>query len=208
MLHPIQDKVRAEMTGGGSLNLDLILELNHQSVGLLQVYLHEENQTEVSVDLNKTGELAEVLWLPWRQGELQTLLPYWIEKGELNTLFLTSYLSGCKVFAIRGGPVWHIDAPIPVTEFWPLILNSEWVEDNWEPGTEQQVAYLHRADQESTLWNLSAYLDGAPPSTYGSDNLGQAVVGGVVNASQQIDLYFKFNKSPWASLNYTSQRLR
>jgi hypothetical protein len=119
-------------------------------------------------------------------------------------LFLTYYLSGCKVFAIRGEPVWHIDAQISVKEFWPRIQNEEWVEDNWAPGTTQQVAYLHRAGQNKDLWNLSAYLEGDPPSTYGSQNVGAAVVGGVVNHSQQLDLYFK--ASPWGSLVYTSQQ--
>lgn len=206
MPNPIQDKVRAQMTGGGDLNLEFVPELNNQSIGSLRVYLHEENKTQVRVNLNNTGELATVLWLPWKQGEMRTLQPLSIERADINTLFLTYYLSGCKVFAIRGGPVWHIDAQIPVTEFWPFILQDEWVEDNWGQGKEQQVAYLHRAGQKPDLWDLKAHLEGDLPSTYGSGNLGDALVGGVVNASRQLDLYFKAGTSRWASLKYTSQR--
>lgn len=205
MANPIQDQVRAAMTGGGNLNLEFDAALNSKAPGPLQVYLHETS-AGVRVDLDGTGELATVLWLPWKQGELQTLQPYSIGKAAPNTLFFTYYLTGCKVFAIRGGPVWHVDAPIEVDEFWPQILNDEWVTDNWEPGTQQPVAYLHRAGQEAALWDLSAYLVGGPPSTYGEGNVGQALVGGVVDGNQQLDLYFK--ASPWAPLAYSDQLLK
>jgi hypothetical protein len=205
MANPIQDQVRAAMTGGGNLDLEFDAALNDKAPGPLQVYLHE-TATGVRVDLDDTGEPATVLWLPWRQGTLQMLQPFSIGRAARGSLFFTYYLTGCKVFAIRGGPVWHVDAPIPVGEFWPQIVGDEWVTDNWEPGTEQPVAYLRRAGQQAELWDLSEHLVGNPPSTYGAGNVGQALVGGVVDDNQQLDLYFK--SSPWAPLGYTGQLLK
>jgi len=202
---PIQDEVRQAMTGGGNLDLELAVELNDKASGTLDVYLHQVSADRVRVDLDPKGdgEPAEVLWLPWKQGEMPMLRASSIESAQRDTLFFTYYLSGCKVFAIRGGPVWHIDAPVSVNEFWPRITSDEWVEDNWPTGTAQNVAYLHRAGQADALWNLSDYLVGGPPTTYGAGNIGQAIVGGVVNNNNQLDLYFK--ASPWASLDYTEQ---
>lgn len=154
-----------------------------------------------------------MLWLPWKQGELRTLQPSSITGVPSNTLFMTYDLSGCKVFAVSStteknttGPVWHIDAPITVTEFWRQITSDEWVEDNWQPGIQGQVAYLHRKGQSSNLWDLSAHLEDHSSTKYGNDNLGSALVGGVVNNSKKIDLYFQEANSSWISLNYTTQR--
>lgn len=204
MAGPIEDRVRIAMTGGGDLELVIDVNLNQRPPGSQLVYLTE---TEDSVFVNRDGpgEEATILWLPWKQGELTALQPYSIAKMPENSLFLTYYLSGCKVFGIQGGPVWHIDAPVDVGEFWPQIVASEWVEDNWQPGTAQAVAYLHRAGQTPNLWDLSAYLTGAPPTTYGAGNVGAATVGGVVNAAQEIDFYFQ--ASPWAPLPATQQLL-
>ncbi|HEX6369258.1 MAG TPA: BLF1 family deaminating toxin [Longimicrobium sp.] len=209
----IQDQVRAAMTDGGDLELEFDSALNTKGAGSLQVFLHETTNG-VRVDLDDAGEAATVLWLPWKQGELQTLQPFSIGKAAPNTLFFTYYLSGCKVFAIGGGPVWHIDAPIEAAEFWPQIVSDEWVEENWEPGSEQPVAYLHRAGQQAALWDLSPYLIGGPPSTYGAGNVGQGLVGGVVDDSKRIDLYFKTSSvsplpaSHWVPLECTVHRLK
>jgi hypothetical protein len=201
MPNPLQDRIRAAMTGGGNLNLEFSVDLNARPPGSLQVYLHEI-QNGVRVDLSSPGEAATIQWLPWQQGALTVLRPPSASVPP-NTLFLTYYLSGCKVFAIRGGPVWHIDAPVAVDEFWPEILSDEWVEDNWPAGTPQDVAYLHRAGQAPALWDLSAHLQGGAPNTYGAGNVGQAIVGGVVNGNHQIDLYFM--TSPWSRLGYARQ---
>jgi len=202
MPNPLQDRIRIAMTGGGDLKLDLSPALNQKYPGSLQVYLHDAEDA-VRVDLDDSGEPATILWLPWKQGELQVLQAYSIQQAAPGTLFLTYYLSGCKIFAIRGGPVWHIDAEVSVAEFWPQIAGEEWVEDNWELGTEQDVAYLHRAGQSPVLWDLSAYLAGGPPTTYGNGNIGSATVGGVVNAGHEIDFYFQ--ASPWATLPFSGQ---
>jgi hypothetical protein len=204
MPNPLQDRIRAAMTGGGNLDLDLSPDLNARSQGSLQVFLHEI-PNGVRVDLSGPGEAATILWLPWRQGQLRVWRPP-SAAIQPNILFLTYYLTGCKIFAIRGGPIWHIDAPVNVNEFWPQILNDEWVEDNWPAGTQKDVAYLRRAGQNATLWDLSARLQGGAPTTYGAGNVGQALVGGVVNSSHQIDLYFK--ASPWHRLGYASQLLK
>lgn len=201
---PIQDSVRAAMTGGGDLDLNFDEVLNTRAPGLLQVYLHETDGG-VRVDLNSPGEAATILWLPWKQGELQMLQPYSVAKQAPGGLFFTYYLTGCKVFAIRGGPVWHIDAVVAVAEFWPLIAEDDWVQENWQARTPQDVAYLHRAGQAANLWDLSAFLAGGPPSTYGAGNVGEAIVGGIVNDDRELDLYFK--ASPWLSLPYTATKL-
>jgi len=201
MPNRLQDRIRAAMTGGGNLNLQFSADLNTKAAGSLQVYLHEI-ENGVRVDLTSPGEAATIQWLPWKEGELSVMRPP-SASVPANTLFLTYYLTGCKVFAIRGGPVWHIDAPVDVGEFWPQIQNDEWVEDNWPQGTPQDVAYLHRADQAAALWDLSAHLQGGAPTTYGAGNVGQAIVGGVVNANHQIDLYFM--ASPWSALAYAKQ---
>lgn len=202
MPNPLQDRIRAAMTGGGDLNLVLDPALNDKAPGSLLVYLHDLGDG-IRVDLDQSGEAATILWLPWRQGELQALQPASIERAAANSLFLTYYLSGCKIFAIQGGPVWHIDAQVSVAEFWPQIQASEWVQDNWQAGGAQDVAYLHRAGQNAALWDLSAYLQGGAPTTYGNRNAGQALVGGVVG-NGQLDLYFK--ASPWADLGYSPQK--
>lgn len=201
MPNPLQDRIRAAMTGGGALDLTLAPALNDKSSGTLQVFLHEI-PNGVRVDLSGPGEAATILWLPWRQGQLQIMQPPSAAIAR-NTLFLTYYLSGCKVFAIGGGPIWHIDASVRVSEFWPEILNDDWVSDNWPAGTRKDVAYLHRAGQDALLWDLSARLQGGAPTTYGAGNLGQALVGGVVSGNRQIDLYFK--SSPWRRLGYAGQ---
>ncbi|NET05138.1 MAG: BLF1 family deaminating toxin [Symploca sp. SIO2B6] len=211
----IQDQIRTAMTTGGKLQLNFDQILNTKPSGKLDVYLHKINSSDtVEVDLNPSGgEAAQVLWLPYKQGELTTLQPFSIGNVPSNTLFMTYDLSGCKVFAVNKttgdeacGPVWHIDAEITTKEFWPQITSDEWVEDWWQPGTQQQVAYLHRFGQSSNLWDLSPYLEGPPPTTYGDEKVLSAVVGGVVNNSKKIDLYFQEPKSSWTSLNYTSQK--
>jgi hypothetical protein len=201
----LQDRIRDAMTGGGDLELELDQALNGRGPGPQQVYLHDLGAS-IGIDLEENdGEAAAILWLPWRQGSLTVLQPYSIQRAAPDTLFLTYYLSGCKIFAIQGGPVWHIDAPVDVGEFWPEIQGSEWVEDHWPAGGAQDVAYLHRAGQNALLWDLSAQLQGGAPTTYGHGNLGQALVGGVVN-NGQLDLYVK--SSPWAALAYGLQKLR
>ncbi len=201
---PIQDNLRYQMTHGGDLTVVFDVALNAKSPGRQQVYLHEI-EGGVRIDLDASGEPATILWLPWRQGEITELQPSSVESAAEGTLFFTYYLSGCKVFAIRGGPVWHVDAPISVAEFWPRIASDEWVEDNWSAGTAQQVAYIHRAGQAANLWDLSAYLTGAAPTTYGAGNVGQAIVGGVVNGGQ-LDFYYQ--ASPWKVLGYAAQTLK
>jgi hypothetical protein len=158
----------------------------------------------VRVDLEAPGEPATILWLPWKQGELRELVPFWVEQAAPGTVFLTYYLSGCKLFSIHGGPTWHIDAQIEADLFWPRIAAEEWVEDYWPAGTSQHVAYLHRAGQPAALWDLSGFLEGAAPTTYGNGNVGQAIVGGVVNDDHKLDLYYQ--TSPWKPLGFASQR--
>lgn len=202
---PLQDAIRAAMIGGGSLTITFDPALNGRAPGALDVYLHEI-PGGVRIDQISPGEAARILWLPWKQGELTTLQPFSVTAAAANTLFFTYYLSGCKVFAVGGGPVWHIDAPVTVAEFWPQIMDNEWVEDNWPVGETQQVAYLHRAGQSVNLWDLSAYLSGPAPATYGQGDLGQATVGGIVNANHKLDFYVQ--ASPWAQLKYAAQQLR
>ena len=211
MSTPIQDKIRTAMTSGGNLFIEFDSALNGKPPGSLNVYLQEiQSGAGVKINLNSPGELANIIWLPWKQGQLTALRPSSI-KGQ-NTLFFTYNLTGCKVFAIQDGPIWHIDAPIEVKEFWPQIANDEWVEDYWEVSTEKQVAYLRRGGQDSKYWDLSEYLQGVGPTTYSSNNIGEAVVGGVVNASEQLDLYFKVTpqssseSSSWTPLKYNSQK--
>lgn len=206
MPNPIQDKVRDAMTHGGDLDIVLDPALNGRISGFLDVYLRETGPNTVAIGLNAPGEAARILWLPWKQGELPALWPGVSGTAPANMLFFTYYLSGCKVFAIEQGPIWHIDAEVKVQEFWPRIQNEEWVEDNWAPGTSKNVAYVHRSGQPNNLWDLSAYLDGAAPSTYGRDNVGSALVGGVVGDGGRIALYMK--ASPWASFKYAPQRLK
>jgi hypothetical protein len=205
MPNPLQDRIRIAMTDGGDLDLVLDQALNGRAPGSQQVYLHDVGNNAIRIDLSNDGEPATILWLPWRQGTLQVLQPASIERAAAGSLFLTYYLSGCKLFAVQGGPVWHIDAQVSVAEFWPEIQGNEWVEDNWPAGTVQDVAYLHRAGQDPALWDLSAQLQGGPPATYGNGNVGQALVGGVVGGGQ-LALYFK--ASPWAGLSYGPQQLK
>jgi uncharacterized Zn-binding protein involved in type VI secretion len=197
------------MTKGTRFELEIDSSLKEKASGLLNVSLHKI-ETGVRICSTVTGELVDALWLPWKQGNLATLQPFVHKSHNKSGMpFLTSYLSGCKVFAIRGGPIWHIDAMVSVQEFWPKILNSDWVEDHWEDGGTQEVAYLHRAGQDRDLWDLSAYLDGAEPSTYGEGNLGAGLVGGIVDNDQRIDLYLKVTlnsrSSEWAPLRYATQ---
>ncbi|CAJ0808492.1 hypothetical protein LMG19083_04715 [Ralstonia psammae] len=198
----IQDDLRAAMTDGADRTLEFDAVLNARYPGKLDVYLHA-TETGFRIDLDSSGEPATILWLPWKQGELTTLRPESIGNADVGTLFFTYDLSGCKLFAILGGPVFHIDAPVTADEMWQQISSDEWVEEHWESGS-QQVAYVHRDGQDAGLWDLSAYLvsDG-PPSTYGNGNVGSAIVGGVVNADHQLDLYMR--SSPWASLKYSGQ---
>ncbi len=206
------DDIRNAMTSGGNLYLQLGPELKGKSPALIDVFLRRINNETIevnSVDFNPPGESAKLLWLPWKQGELTQLQRFSIERADPETLFLTFYLTGCKVFAIKDGPVWHIDAPVSVTEFWPRIEKDEWVEDNWAKGTEKSVAYLHRAGQGQDLWDLSQYLTGNPPNTYSCGDVGEALVGGIVkdeNNSKYIDLYFSTTPSPWESMGYNNQR--
>lgn len=202
---PLQDRIRDAMAGGGELGLDLDQALNTKGPGTQEVYLHDQGASiRVDLDNGNDAEAATILWIPWRQGSVTVLQPYSTWKAAPGTLFLTYYLSGCKIFAIRGGPVWHIDAQVIVAEFWPEIMSNEWVEENWSAGETQEVAYLHRAGQNASLWDLSAHLQGGAPTTYGNGNLGQALVGGIVN-NGQLDLYFK--SSPWSKLAYETQKL-
>lgn len=198
----------AAMTGGGTLNVQFDPRLNGKAPGRLEVFLSAGDLPDsVKVGVEGPGESANILWLPWKQGELQTLQPDSVERVPPGTLFLTYVLSGCKLFAIRGGPVWHIDAPVEVGEFWPRILDDDWVKDFWSVGTAQDVAYLHRAGQQPELWDLTGLLQGGAETTYGADNLGDARVGGIVVEGQQgkyLDLYVR--TSPWASLSYAEGR--
>ncbi|WP_426400941.1 BLF1 family deaminating toxin (plasmid) [Ralstonia sp. R-29] len=191
------------MTGGADQTVEFDAALNGRYPGLLDVYLHA-TQTGFRIDLDASGEAATILWLPWKQGELTALRPDSIARAAAGTLFFTYDLSGCKLFSILGGPVFHIDALVSAEDTWQQISGDEWVEENWEPGSQQQVTYVHRGGQDAGLWDLSAYLvSDSPPSTYGNGNVGSAIVGGVVNANQQLDLYMR--ASPWASLTYASQ---
>jgi hypothetical protein len=201
---PLADDIRAAMTGGGNLTIEFDPVLNTRASGSQQVYLHAI-PGGVRIDLTAPGDQATILWLPWRQGELTELQPYSIQNAADDTLFFTYYLSGCKVFAIQGGPVWHIDAEVTVAEFWPQILDDDWVAENWDPGTAQMVAYIRRAGQNALLWDLSAYLQGNGPTTYGANNIGQAIVGGIVTGGM-LDFYYQ--SSPWASLPYSAQVLK
>lgn len=208
MPNSLEAQIRQAMKTGSTLTIEFDQALNQKSPGTLNVFLHPANGgVRIDLDPGNQGEPAKILWLPWKQGELQTLQP-----GSISTvdmLFFTYYLSGCKVFAGDGGPVWHIDAPVEANQFWRRMSSDEWMED-WEVGTDRQVAYLHRAGQSDSLWNLSAYLEGAAPSTYGRDNLGQAVVGGIVTGRQQMSLYqyatTSSGSSAWSPLTYTLQQ--
>ncbi len=207
---PIQDNIRHAMETGGNLSVRFSPELNTKAPGMTQVYLHQVDANNVLIDLQaKGGEPANILWLFWRQGECPMIQPFSIERAPVGTLFFTYELTGCKVFAIQGGPVWHIDSQVTVAEFWPQIMGSEWVEDNWHVGDVQNVAYLHRAGQAANLWDLSGHIAGAAPVTYGQGNVGNAVVGGIVRQgehSKQLELYYK--ASPWARFNYAAQKLK
>lgn len=197
------------MRNGGELRLSLDPDLNLQSPGKLRVYLHEVNENEIRVDLDpgNNAEPADIVWLPWRQGEMPMVQPYSISSSPPETIFLTYELTGCKIFGIQGGPVWHIDAEVSVDEFWPIIQQEEWVQENWPAGETQNLAYLHRAGQPPELWDLSAHLAGAAPTTYGSGgNLGNAFVGGIVNDEGQLDFYFQ--ASPWKTLPYAEQVMK
>ncbi|ABA50512.1 hypothetical protein BURPS1710b_2316 [Burkholderia pseudomallei 1710b] len=208
MPNSLEAQIRQAMKTGSTLTIEFDQALNQKSPGTLNVFLHPANGgVRIDLDSGNQGEPAKILWLPWKQGELQTLQP-----GSISTvdmLFFTYYLSGCKVFAGDGGPIWHIDAPVEANQFWRRMSSDEWMED-WEVGTDRQVAYLHRAGQSDSLWNLSAYLEGAAPSTYGRDNLGQAVVGGIVTGRQQMSLYqyatTSSGSSAWSPLTYTLQQ--
>ncbi|AGK47949.1 MULTISPECIES: eIF4A-inactivating lethal factor BLF1 [Burkholderia] len=208
MPNSLETQIRQAMKTGGTLTIEFDQALNQKSPGTLNVFLHStKGGVRIDLDSGNQGEPAKILWLPWKQGELQTLQP-----GSISTtgmLFFTYYLTGCKVFAASGGPVWHIDAPVEVEQFWPRMSSDEWMED-WEIGTDQAIAYLHRAGQRDNLWNLSKYLEGPAPSTYGRDNLGEAVVGGIVSGPRQMDLYqyatTSSGSSPWSRLAYTNQR--
>lgn len=201
---PLIDMIRNAMINGTPLNLDLDLELNQILPGLRPVYLHPLSNG-VRVDLEAPGEQAPILWLPWTQGELRSLMPYWVAQAPPGTVFLTYYLTGCKLFAIYGGPTFHIDSEMTVAEFWPQIVGTEWVDANWPVGRSQNVAYLYRAGQPGRFWNLASQLQGPPPTTYGNgDNTGMALVGGVLNSSRQIDLYYQ--TSPWMPLAFSAQQ--
>lgn len=200
----LADDIRAAMTGGGDLTIEFDPALNAVGPGSQVVYLHAIDGG-VRIDLTAPGEQETILWLPWRQGQITELQPYTIGRAADDTLFFTYYLSGCKVFAIQGGPVWHIDAPIDVGEFWPVILDDDWVAENWQPGEAQNVAYIVRAGQNPLLWDLQAYLQGNGPTAYGADNVGQAIVGGIVTGGV---LNFYYQSSPWASLPYSPQVLK
>ncbi|HVI45116.1 MAG TPA: BLF1 family deaminating toxin [Chitinophaga sp.] len=206
----ILDNLRNAMETGGNLGVTFTQELNTKAPGMIQVYLHQVDANTVRIDLQpQGGEEASILWLPWRQGELPVLQPFSIDTVPVGTLFFTYELTGCKVFAIQGGPAWHIDSEVRVDEFWPRIMSEEWVEDHWPVNTTQNVAYIHRAGQAAGLWDLSAHLNGAAPQTYGHNNVGNAVVGGIVRQSsnsKQLELYYK--ASPWAKFSYAAQKLK
>ncbi|AOI42305.1 eIF4A-inactivating lethal factor BLF1 [Burkholderia oklahomensis] len=210
MSNSLETQIRQAMKTGSAFTVEFDQSLNQKSPGTLSVFLHSMNGgVRIDLDSGNHGESAKILWLPWKQGELQTLQPGSISTKDM--LFFTYYLSGCKVFAGSGGPIWHIDAPVDVTQFWRRMTSDEWMED-WDTGTDRAVAYLHRAGQSENLWNLSEYLEGPAPSTYGSGNLGQAVVGGIVSGPKQVDLYryatTSSGSSPWSPLAYANQRRR
>jgi len=200
----LADDIRAAMTQGGNLSIEFDQALNAMYQGSRQVYLVPINGG-VRINANGPGEQATILWLPWRQGEITELQPSVIESAADGTLFFTYYLNGCKAFAIQGGPVWHSDAGITAAMFWQRVASDEWVEDNWRVGSARQVAYIHRAGQPANLWDLSAYLMGAPPTTYGYGNMGQATVGGIVNSGQ---LGFYYQALPWQVLPYAAQTMK
>jgi hypothetical protein len=202
---PLQDDIRNAMTQGGDLVVTFDQALNALYPGSRQVYLVATDDGGVRINANGPGEQATILWLPYRQGEITELLASVIAAAADDTLFFTYYLSGCKVFAIQGGPVWHSDAEIDAATFWDRVQSDEWVEDNWPAGDPQQVAYIRRAGQSANLWDLSPYLVGAPPSTYGDGNVGQATVGGVVTGGQ---LAFYYQTSPWQVLPYATQTMK
>lgn len=203
----LQEKIRTAMRTGGDLKLSFDPSLNTKSPGAQNVYLHAISENEIKINLTASGgEASDILWLPWRQGELPSIQEFSISAAKPETLFLTYELSGCKLFGIKGGPFWHIDAQVSVSEFWPGILSSEWVEDYWPAGSTQDVAYLHRLGQSASLWDLSQKITGNPPTTYGSGNVGNAFVGGIVNTHNEIDLYYQ--ASPWSPLKYTQQTMK
>ncbi|AOJ09878.1 eIF4A-inactivating lethal factor BLF1 [Burkholderia mayonis] len=208
MPNSLETQIRQAMKTGSAFTVEFDQSLNQKSPGTLSVFLHSMNGgVRIDLDSGNHGESAKILWLPWKQGELQTLQPGSISTPD--TLFFTYYLSGCKVFAGRSGPIWHIDAPVDAAQFWRRMTSDEWMED-WVTGTDRAVAYLHRAGQRENLWKLSEYLEGPAPSTYGSGDLGQAVVGGIVSGPQQVDLYryatTSSGSSPWSPLTYGDQR--
>ncbi|HTQ15667.1 MAG TPA: BLF1 family deaminating toxin [Rhizomicrobium sp.] len=199
---PLEQDIRDAMTGGLALTIEFADGMNDLGTGNRQVYL-TAIPGGVRISPNAPGEQVTILWLPWRQGEMYQLRAETIEAAPNGRLFFTYYMTGCKLFAIRGGPVWHIDAQIPVAQFWPRICDEEWVKDNWQAGTAMPVAYLHRAGQGPALWDLSAFLEGDPPTTYGAANVGQAIVGGIVTDGV-IDYYYQ--SSPWAPLKYAFEK--
>ena len=202
----LADQIRQAMKQGGNFNVEMAEAIKGIVSGKLTVYLHKNDNGALINKEEKDGEKCDILWLPWKQGNLPCLGTYPIESVPENTLFFTYYLSGCKIFGIKGGPIWHIDAPILVSESIKVIKEDEWVEDNWEISKSQQVAYLHRLGQQSKDWDLSDYLKGDAPTTYGKDNVGQCIVGGIVNAEKQIHLYY-YDGKVWKPFDYTTQTL-
>lgn len=200
----LQD-IKNAMINGEDLELSFDQALNDKAGGGLDVYLHEERPNRIRVDLTaEGGEKARILWLPWKQGGLPSLSAHSVTSPRNEgKLFLTYVLSGCKVFGIAGGPIWHIDATISANVFWEQIQDVEWIQDNWQIGESQDVAYIHREGQREEYWNLSNYLEGDEPITYGRGNVGSAIVGGIVNHGK-IDLYLK--ASPWKTFKYTNQK--
>ncbi|GAA5240172.1 hypothetical protein BMMON2_29940 [Burkholderia mallei] len=102
MPNSLEAQIRQAMKTGSTLTIEFDQALNQKSPGTLNVFLHPANGgVRIDLDSGNQGEPAKILWLPWKQGELQTLQP-----GSISTvdmLFFTYYLSGCKVFAGDGG---------------------------------------------------------------------------------------------------------
>lgn len=214
----IANKIRDGMTKGSDLKVTFGEGMKAKGTGKTVVYLHENKDDGILIDdVKDGGEECEILWLPWKQGEAYVINEYSIGAAKADQLFFTFKLTGCRVFGIEGGggeeqnegaPIWHIDAGIDAKEFMEKIfVSNDWVIDNWNVGSDQNLAYLRRAGQNPENWDLSAYFKGDPPSTYGKDNVGECTIGGICNGKGKITLYKQESvaNAKWESLNYTKQ---
>lgn len=215
----LQD-IKTAMINSGTLNLLISNELNG-ATGLQTVYLHKiEGQDMIRVDLTaEGGEQAKILYLPWVSQKNCILSERHVSDAPADTLFLTYELSGCKVFGIEGGPIWHIDGGLSVPEFSKSIFECEWCLEHWFGATEaidpaegeshyQNVAYIHRSGEPENEWDLTAFISGAAPVTYGAegDQIGSAVVGGIRGEAASLTLYCR-RDTGWSPFVYSAQEL-